>query len=249
MKRLEGKIAVITGGSSGIGLATAKRFVEEGAYVFITGRQKDDLEKAAAEIGANVSAVQGDVSNLEDLDNLYAIVGAQKGRVDIVMANAAFVEAIPFESVTVEHFDKTFATNARGVFFTAQKAVPLMKQGGSIILVAASGHVKGSPGRSTYVASKAAIRSFARTLAVELKEKGIRVNTLTPGMTDTPILKGLFTNQAQVEKFSAILKSQTPLGRLGRPEEVAAAALFLASDESSFSTGTELFVDGGYAQV
>jgi len=249
MQKLSGKIAIITGGSSGIGLAAAKRFVEEGAHVFITGRREDELKKASAEIGQNVTAVRGDVSSIEDLDKLYAAVSSLKGRVDVVMANAAFVEFVPFVKVTPEHFEKTFRTNAMGVFFTVQKAVPLMKNGGSVILVAASGHVKGSPGRSTYVASKAAIRSFARTLALELKEKGIRVNTLTPGATDTPIFKGLFTSEDQAQKVLAAFRAQTPLGRLGRPEEVATAALFLASEESSFCTGMELFVDGGLAQV
>jgi NAD(P)-dependent dehydrogenase (short-subunit alcohol dehydrogenase family) len=249
MTKLEGKVATITGGSSGIGLASAKRFVDEGAYVFIMGRRQAELEKAKAEIGKNVTIVQGDVSSLADLDNLYRVVAEEKGRVDIVMANAGFVEFCSFESVTQNHFDKTFQTNARGAFFTVQKALPLMKNGGSIILVAASGHLKGSPGRSTYVASKAAIRSFARTLALELKDRNIRVNTLTPGATDTPIAKTLFKTQEQVDKVIAHFKSLTPLGRLGRPEEVASAALFLASDDSSYSTGMELLVDGGFAQV
>ncbi len=247
--KLKGKVAVITGGSSGIGLATAKRFVAEGAYVFITGRRDSELRKAKALIGRNVTAVRGDVSNLDDLDNLYKTVAKKKSVIDIVMANAAFVEMQSFESVTPEHFDKTFGTNARGVFFTVQKALPFMKNGGSIIVVAASGHVKGSPGRSTYVASKAAIRSFARTWAAELKDRKIRVNALTPGATDTPIIKGLFAKKEEQEKMIESFKAMIPLARLGRADEVASAALFLASEESSYCTGIDLFVDGGFAQV
>jgi len=249
MQRLNGKVAVITGGSSGIGLACAKLFVEEGAYVFITGRREEELLKAKAAIGRNVTTVKGDVANLDDLDRLYKIVAEEKGIIDVVVANAAFVELSPLATSTPEHFDKTFGTNARGTFFTVQKALPLMKNGGSIVLVAASGHVKAAPGRSTYAGTKAALRSFSRTWAVELKDRHIRVNTLSPGPTDTPILDQLCLTQEQYDKVIGAAKAAMPLGRLGRPEETAAAALFLASDESSFSTGIDLFVDGGYAQI
>jgi NAD(P)-dependent dehydrogenase (short-subunit alcohol dehydrogenase family) len=248
MSKLSQKVAVITGGSSGIGLATAKLFVEEGAYVFTTGRREDELQKAKAIIGRNVTVVKGDVAYPEDLDQLYQTVRTEKGVVDIVVANAAFVEMALIESVTTDHFDKTFGTNARGVFFTVQKALPLMTNGGSIILVAAAGHVKASPGRSTYAASKAAIRSFARSWAVELKDRKIRINTLSPGATDTPILDRAFPKE-QYEKVIGTVKAMTPLGRLGHPEETAAAALFLASADSSFSTGIDLFVDGGFSQI
>ncbi len=249
MSKLSGKVAVITGGSSGIGLATAQKFVEEGAYVFITGRRQTELDKAKALIGKNVTAVQGDVANLADLDRLYQTVAAEKGRLDIVVANAGFVEHQTIDSATPQHFDKTFNINARGAFFTVQKALPLIKNGGSIILVSSGLHMRGFPAHGTYSATKAALRSFARTWAAELKDRGIRVNNLSPGAVDTPIIDGQFATKEQADGARAMFASMTPLGRIGRPEEIAAAALFLASDDSSFSTGIDLVADGGITQV
>lgn len=249
MTKLEGKVAVITGGSSGIGLATAKRFVEEGAYVFIMGRRQAELDKAVAEIGANVTAVKGDVSKLEDIDNLYKTVVAQKRKVDIVFANAGFVELKPTRSVTQEHFDKTFNTNARGVYFTVQKALPLMNDGGSIILNGSAVWPKGFPSYSTYSATKAALRSFARTWTTELKDRKIRANVISPGAIDTPIIRSQVGSKEAADKLKAEFASFTPLGRVGRPEEVASAALFLGSDESSYVAGIDLPVDGGITAV
>ncbi|MGB8769598.1 MAG: glucose 1-dehydrogenase [Candidatus Korobacteraceae bacterium] len=249
MSKLQGKVAIITGGSSGIGLATAKRFVAEGAYVFITGRRQAELDKAVAEIGKNATGVQGDVSNLGDLDRLYKTVSAKKGKIDIVFANAGFVELVPTPAVTPEHFDKTFDINARGVYFTVQKALPLMNDGGSIILNSSAAGVIGFPGYSTYSATKAALRSFARTWTMELKDRGIRVNVISPGGVETPIIDGQFPDREMADQFRAQLISLTPLGRLGRPEEVASAALFLASDESSYIAGIDLPVDGGATAV
>ena len=247
MPRLEGKIAVITGGSSGIGLATAKRFVQEGAYVFITGRRQAELDKAASEIGSNVTAVKGDVANPTDLDRLYQIVAAKKGKLDIVFANAGVVEPVPTAAVTAEHYDKTFGINARGVYFTVQKALPLMKDGGSIIVNGSGAWQKGIPIYSTYSATKAALRSFVRTWTAEFAGKGIRTNMVSPGATDTPILEGQFG--ANVDAMKDQFKAMTPMGRIGRPEEIASAVLFLASDESSYITGIDLPVDGGIVAV
>lgn len=249
MSKLNGKIAVITGGSSGIGLATAKRFVEEGAYVFITGRRESELEKAKAEIGRNVTAVQGDVADLADLDRLYATVKKEKGALDIIVASAGFVERKLTEAVTPEHFDKTFAINARGLYFTVQKALPLLRKGGSIVLVSSGLHLKGLPEHGTYSATKAAVRSFGRTWAAEFKDRGIRVNTLSPGAIDTPIIDGQFKTKAEADGARDFFAQLTPLGRIGRAEEMAAAALFLASDDSSYSTGIDLVADGGITQV
>jgi NAD(P)-dependent dehydrogenase (short-subunit alcohol dehydrogenase family) len=249
MSKLSGKVAVITGGSSGIGLATARKFVEEGAYVFISGRRQSQLDEAKALIGKNVTAVRGDASKLEDLDQLYRVVKESKGRVDILFANAGFVEHQTIDAVTPEHFDKTFQINVRGVLFAVQKALPLMHKGGSIILNASIVAVKGLPAHGVYGATKAAVRSFARTWTTELKERGIRVNTLSPGATDTPIIDGQFTTKEQADAARASFAAATPMGRLGRPEELAAAALFLATDDSSFITGIDLQVDGGLVQV
>jgi NAD(P)-dependent dehydrogenase (short-subunit alcohol dehydrogenase family) len=249
MLKLNGKIAVITGGSSGIGLATAKRFVDEGAYVFITGRRQSELDKAKAAIGRNVSTVQGDAANLVDLDRLFGQVRAEKGVVDIVVTSAGFVEHAPIDVASPEHFDKTFGINARGVFFTVQKALPLMTRGGSIVLVSSGLHMKGLPAHATYSATKAAVRSFARTWAMELKDRGIRVNTLSPGAIDTPIIDGQFKTKQEAEGARVMFAQMTPLGRIGRPEEMAAAALFLASSESSYSTGIDLVADGGLTQL
>ena len=247
MPALEGKVAVITGGSSGIGLATAKRFVKEGAYVFITGRRQSELDKAVAQIGSSVTAVKGDVSNLEDLDRLYREVAAKKGKLDILFANAGVVEPVPTPAVTPEHYDRTFNVNARGVFFTVQKALPLMKDGGSIILTGSGVWQKGIPIYATYAATKAALRSFARTWTAEFAGKGIRTNLISPGPTETPILEGQFGENTDAMKER--VKTMIPMGRLGKPEEMAAAAVFLASDEGSFVTGIELAVDGGIGAV
>jgi NAD(P)-dependent dehydrogenase (short-subunit alcohol dehydrogenase family) len=249
MSKLNGKIAVITGGSSGIGLAAAKRFVEEGAHVFIMGRRQSELDKAKAEIGKNVSTVQGDVANLDDLDRLYKTVREEKGGVDIIVASAGIAERILTQNVTPADFDKTFGINARGVYFTVQKAIPLLRKGGSIVLVSSGLHMKGMPEYSVYAGTKAAIRSFARSWAMELKDRGIRVNTLSPGMIETPIVDGQFKTKAEADGARTFFAGITPLGRVGRPEEMASAILFLASDDSSYSTGIDLVADGGITQL
>ncbi|HEX4121087.1 MAG TPA: SDR family oxidoreductase [Verrucomicrobiae bacterium] len=248
-KKLTGKIAVITGGSSGIGLATAKLFVQEGAYVFITGRRLAELDKAKAEIGKNVTAVQGDVAELSDLDNLYAAVKSEKGALDIVVANAAVGKMAVTKDVTPEHYDKTFNVNARGSFFTVQKALPLLRNGGSIVVVSSVANVKGIPSYVIYCATKAALRSFVRSWAADFKDRGIRVNTLSPGPIDTPILEGNEMSKEQADAVRASFVQMVPLGRLGRPEEMARTILFLASDDSSFITGIDLAADGGMTQV
>jgi NAD(P)-dependent dehydrogenase (short-subunit alcohol dehydrogenase family) len=242
-KKLEGKVAVITGGTEGIGLATAKLFVEEGAYVFITGRRQKELDEAVKAIGANVTGVQGDISKLADLDRLYQTVSKVKGHIDIIFANAGIGEFVPFEAATEEHFDKLFGVNVRGTFFTIQKALPLLKDGGSIILNGSVASVKGTAGFGVYAATKAAVRSFVRTWTSDLKDRHIRSNVVSPGPINTPLLN------RQSADVLARLASTIPMGRLGVPDEVAKAALFLASDDSSFITGIELFVDGGRAQV
>jgi NAD(P)-dependent dehydrogenase (short-subunit alcohol dehydrogenase family) len=249
MSKLNGKIAVVTGGSSGIGLAAAKKFVEEGAYVFIVGRRQSELDKAKAEIGRNVTAVQADVGNLDDLDRLYDRVKDEKGAVDILVASAAFVERVLTQDATPAHFDKTFGINARGVYFTVQKALPLLRKGGSVVLISSGLHMKGMAEYGTYSATKAAIRSFARTWAMELKDLGIRVNTLSPGMIETPIVDAQFATTQEADGARTFFASITPLGRIGRPEEMASAILFLASDDSSYSTGIDLVADGGITQL
>ena len=245
--KLSGKIAVITGGSSGIGLATAKRFVEEGAYVFITGRRQAELDKAVAEIGRNVTGVQGDVSNLDDLDRLYKEVETKKGKLDVLFANAGIAEPVPTPDVTPEHYDRTFDINTRGVFFAVHKALPLMKDGGSIIVNGSGAWQKGIPMYAAYAATKAALRSFVRTWTAEFAGKGIRANVISPGPVETPILEGQFgeNTDAVKERFKAMV----PMGRIGKPEEIASAAVFLASDESSYITGIDLPVDGGIVAV
>lgn len=248
-RKLDNKVAVITGGSSGIGLAAAKVFVEEGAHVFITGRRQSELDKAKAFIGKNVTAIRGDVTNLSDLDQLYATVKAEKGSLDVVVANAGIVERVLLEEATPEHFDKTFAVNVKGPYFTVQKALPLLKDGGSIVLVASVAHMIGVPQHSAYSASKAALRSLARTFAAELKGRRIRVNTLSPGPIDTPIFDGQGKTKEEVDALKKLYADWNPMGRIGRADEVAAATLFLASDESSFSTGIDLIVDGGQTQL
>jgi NAD(P)-dependent dehydrogenase (short-subunit alcohol dehydrogenase family) len=247
--KLEGKVAVITGGNSGIGLATAKRFVAEGAYVFITGRRQAQLDAAVKDIGNNVSGVQGDVANLVDLDKLYAAVKVKKGRIDILFANAGSAELAPLGEITEEHFDKTFNTNVKGLLFTVQKALPLIPDGASIILNASIVASTGNPASSVYSATKAAVRSFARTWILDLKERKIRVNAISPGPIDTPGLDGLAQTEGIGEQLKASLVASVPLGRIGTPDEIARAAVFLASDDSSFVTGAELFVDGGAAQI
>jgi NAD(P)-dependent dehydrogenase (short-subunit alcohol dehydrogenase family) len=249
MSKLEGKVAVITGGNSGIGLATAQQFVSDGAYVFITGRRQSELDSAATQIGKNnVTAVQGDVSNLADLDRLYAKVKEQKGQINILFANAGIVGAAPLGEISEEHFDKTFGINVKGLLFTVQKALPLFQDGGSIILNASVAASKGFEATSVYSATKAAIRSFARTWTADLKQRKIRVNTISPGRIATPIFNGVL-NEEQTKQFNATVVANVPLGRMGNPDEVAKAASFLASDDSSYITGTELSVDGGLAQI
>jgi NAD(P)-dependent dehydrogenase (short-subunit alcohol dehydrogenase family) len=244
-KKLEGKIGLITGGSAGIGLATAKQFVEEGAYVYIVGRRKPELEAAVASIGSNVTAIQGDVTNLADLDRIYAQISKEKGRVDIVFANAGGGPLVPLGSITEEHFDQVFNVNVKALVFTAQKALPLMPDGGTIILTGSIVGIKGFPAFSIYSAAKAAVRNFARTWTTDLKDRGIRVNVISPGPIDTPLLNEAFSNPDDMKA----LASTVVMGRLGRPEEIAKAVTFLASGDASFITGAELFVDGGAAQV
>ncbi len=249
MKKLENKVAVITGGSSGIGLATAKRFVAEGAYVFITGRRQSQLDEAVKEIGSNVTAVQGDISNLEDIDRLYSVVEEEKGKLDIIVANAGMVERVLLENATPEHFDKIFNINVRAAYFTVQKALQFLNDNASVVLVASSAHLIGVPEHSVYSASKAALRSFSRTFAAELKGRKIRVNTLSPGPVDTPIFETQADTKEGQEAIKQLYAGFLPMQRIGNSEEIAAAALFLASDESSFSTGIDLVSDGGQTQL
>jgi NAD(P)-dependent dehydrogenase (short-subunit alcohol dehydrogenase family) len=249
MGKLEGKIALITGGNSGIGLATAKQFVNEGAYVFITGRRDAELAAAVKEIGRNVTGVQGDVSDLADLDRLFAQIKREKGRLDIVFANAGIAKYAPFGTITEEHFDSIFDINVKGVLFTVQKALPLLPDGASVILNASVVGSKGMSSNSVYSATKAALRSFARTWTTDLKTRHIRVNAVSPGPIDTPGLSNLVASSAAGAERLKSIPATVPLGRLGKPDEIAKAIVFLASGDSSFVTGTELFVDGGFAQV
>ncbi|MDF5730713.1 MAG: glucose 1-dehydrogenase [Rhizonema sp. PD38] len=247
--KLTGKIALVTGGNSGIGLATAQRFVEEGAYVFITGRRQNELDAVVKKIGENVTAVQGDVSNLTDIDRLYTTIKQEKGHLDILFANAGSAELAPLDSITEEHFDKMFNTNVKGLLFTVQKALPLMSEGSSIILNASITSIKGNPGLSVYSATKAAVRSFARNWTLDLKEHKIRVNAISPGVIPTPGYNLIGLSEEQVQVFVANQVDTIPLGRVGTTDEIAKAVVFLASDDSSFVNGIELFVDGGMAQV
>lgn len=241
-KKLQGKVAVITGGTSGIGLAAAKLFVREGAYVFITGRRQKELDEAVQTVGSNVTGIQGDVAKLTDLDRLYEAVKS-KGKIDVLFANAGVAEFAPMGKITEEHFDRLFNINVKGTLFTVQKALPLMNDGGSIIINGSVASVKGTPAFGVYGATKAAIRSFVRTWTVDLKDRHIRSNVISPGPTDTPAIDG------QPADAIARIVSTIPMGRMGEPEEIAKAALFLASDDSSFVTGIELFVDGGRGQI
>jgi NAD(P)-dependent dehydrogenase (short-subunit alcohol dehydrogenase family) len=239
----------VTGGNSGIGLATAKQFVSEGAYVFITGRRERELAAAVKAIGRQVTGVQGDVSNLGDLDRLFAQVTLEKGRLDVVFANAGVAKFAPFGTITEEFYHSIFDVNVKGLLFTVQKALPLLPDGASIILNASIVGSKGLSSNSVYSATKAAVRSFARTWTTDLKPRRIRVNAVSPGSIDTPGLSDLLASSDTGRQRLTMIASSVPLGRLGTPEEIAKAVVFLASDDSSYITGTELFVDGGFAQV
>jgi NAD(P)-dependent dehydrogenase (short-subunit alcohol dehydrogenase family) len=250
MSKLEGKVAVITGGNSGIGLATAQRFVAEGAYVFITGRRHGELDAAVKQIGKSVTAVQGDVSNLADLDRLYTTVKQQKGHIDILFANAGIGQFAPLGAITEEHFDKTFNANVKGLLFTVQKALPLLKNGSSVILNASIVASTGSPAMSVYSASKAAVRSLARTFTTDLKDREIRVNAISPGVIPSPGYRNsLGMTEEQVKQYADSVVGNIPLGRTGTLDEIAKVVSFLASDENSYITGIELVVDGGMTQI
>lgn len=247
--KLEGKIALITGGSSGIGLATALRFVKEGAYVYITGRRQAELDKAVAAIGDHAQAVRADVSKLKDLDRLFEQIKQEKGRLDVLFANAGGGSFAPLGSITEQHVDEILDTNVKGLLFTVQKALPLMPSGSSILLNASTVSVQGVAAFSVYSASKAAVRSFARSWTTDLKDRGIRVNAISPGPIETPGLDGLAEKGEQRQGLYSQLASTVPMGRVGQPDEIAKAAVFLVSDDASFVTGVELFVDGGAVQV
>jgi len=248
-KKLEGKIAVITGGNSGMGLATAKLFAAEGAKVVITGRRQAELDSAIKEIGANAIGVQGDVANLQDLDRLYATVKSKYGHIDVLFANAGLGKVVPFGQVSEKDFDLQFDVNVKGLFFTVQKALPLITDGGSIILNASIAGSKGMQAMSVYSATKAAVRSFARTWTTDLKDRKIRVNAISPGPIATPIFGKMGLTEEQQQQFGANIIERVPMGRIGNPEEIASAVLFLASSDSSYVTGIELTVDGGAAQI
>src|SRR5579883_3336475 len=249
MKKLERKVALITGGNSGIGLATAKQFVAEDAYVYITGRRQVELDTAVEAIGKNVTAVQSDVSNLADLDRLFATIKQEQGHLDIIFANAGVGQIAPLGEITEEHFDKTFNINVKGLLFTVQKALPLLPEGASIILNASITSIKGTPAFSVYSATKAAVRSFARNWILDLKERKIRVNAISPGVVPTPGYHLLGLSDEQMQEFVDSQAVTIPLGRVGTPDEIAKAVVFLASEDSSFVNGIELFVDGGMAQI
>jgi NAD(P)-dependent dehydrogenase (short-subunit alcohol dehydrogenase family) len=250
MAKLDGKVAVITGGSTGIGLATARRFVEEGAHVYITGRRQAELDHACAEIGSNVTAVQGDVASLADLDRLYETVRAEHGVLDILFANAGMVEHVRIDAITEEHYDRIMNVNLKGVVFGIQKALPLMTRGGSIVVnTSIVGISKSIPSLGIYSASKAGARGLIRALVPDLSARGIRINALSPGSTDTPIFDGQFPSPEIAQAAREAANALTPLKRMGTPDELASAAFFLASDESGYVTGIDLQVDGGMAQV
>lgn len=247
--KLSGKVVLITGGNSGIGLEAARLFVREGAHVIITGRREQELKIAEQTLGNNVLALQGDVSKLEDLDKIFSTIKNKFGFLDVVFANAGVSEFSPLESASEEHFDKIFAINTKGVFFTVQKSLPLLREGASVIMTSSVAGTKGVGAFSVYAASKAAVRSFARCWANEMKERKIRVNVISPGPIETPIFDKMGAKKEQLDAFKDDLTRTVPLGRMGRAEEIAQAALFLASNDSSYVTGIELFVDGGLAQV
>ena len=249
MGRLEGKIALVTGGTSGIGLATAKQFVNEGASVFIVGRRETELAAAVKAIGRNVTGIRADVSKLADLDRLFAQIRAAAGKLDIVFANAGIAQYAPLGAITEEHYDAIFSINVKGLLFTVQKALPLMPDGAAIILNASIVGSKGLPMNSVYSATKAAVRSFARTWTTDLKARRIRVNAISPGTIETPGLNNLLASSEVGEQRRKMISGAVPLGRFGTPEEIAKAVAFLASDDASFIAGIELFVDGGFAQV
>ena len=246
--KLEGKVAIVTGGTSGIGLATAKRLIDEGAFVFITGRRQETLDEAIEQLGDNAYGVQGDVSKIEDLERLYETVKEQRGGVDILFANAGGGEFAKLGEITEEHFDTIFGNNVKGLLFTVQKALPLFREGGSIILNASTAGSSGFESFSVYGASKAAVRSFARSWMMDLKDKKIRVNAVSPGPIETPAINGLAEDEEQAKQFKDAFVSQIPLGRIGQPEEVASTVAFLASNDSSFINGSEIFTDGGMNQ-
>lgn len=247
--KLQGKVAVVTGGTTGIGLATARRFAAEGATVFITGRRQAELDAAVKTIGPNATGVRGDVSNLADIDRLYEMVKQKQATIDILFANAGGGEFAPLGSITEKHFDDTFATNVKGVLFTVQKALPLLRDGASIILTSSTTSIQGNPAFSVYGATKAAVRNFARSWILDLKDRHIRVNAISPGPIKTPGLHGLARSEEEARALFDQMATTIPLGRLGDPDEVARAAVFLGSDDSSFINGIELFVDGGAAQI
>jgi NAD(P)-dependent dehydrogenase (short-subunit alcohol dehydrogenase family) len=249
MGRLEGKIAVVTGANSGIGLAVAHRFVREGAQLFVTARRKDKLDAAVRELGGGARGVAGDISNLADLDRLYDIVRQEAGAIDVLLCNAGGGEFMPLPTITEEHYERTFSINVKGTLFTVQKALPLLRDGASVILTGSTAAITGIPAFSVYSASKAAIRSFARSWILDLAPRRIRVNVLAPGSTSTPGWHGLSASEEQDREMQRLTIAATPLGRLGDPAEIANAALFLASDESSFVNGSVLFADGGAAQI
>ena len=249
MSRFNDKVAVVTGGSSGIGLATARRFIADGARVVITGRNQEALDAAVAKLGDRARGVRGDVANLGDLDRLFAWVREQYGRVDVLFANAGIAPLVPSDAVTEEHFDTLFDTNVRGLFFTVQKALPLLAEGASVVLNASVVAQSGLPNTSIYSATKAAVRSLGRTLAAELAPRGIRVNVVSPGLIETPFWGKVGLSRDEVDAFGEQVVQQTPLGRPGKPEEIAATVAFLASDDASYFTGADLVADGGMIQV
>lgn len=248
-RKLEGKIALVTGANSGIGLATAKAFIDEGAFVYITGRRQPELDSAIELLGPQAKAIRADVSQLSDLDAIYAQIQQEKGRLDVLFANAAAASFATLDQVTEEHFDQIFDTNVKGLLFTVQKALPLLPDGGAIVLNASIVSVQGVPAFGVYSATKAAVRSFARTWTAELKDRKIRVNAVSPGPIDTPGLRGLTQTEEERKAFYEKLAADVPLGRVGEPEEIAKAVVFLASDDASYVAGVELFVDGGTVQV
>jgi NAD(P)-dependent dehydrogenase (short-subunit alcohol dehydrogenase family) len=249
MSKLAGKVALVTGGNGGLGLATAKRFVAEGATVYISGRRQNELDSAVREIGAGVTALQGDISNLADLDRIFATIRERSVRLDILFANAGVGEFVPLGQITEAHFDRIFDINVKGTVFTVQKAIPLMSAGGTIVINGSMVSIKGMPAFSVYAATKAALRSFARTWSVDLKGSGIRINVVSPGTVITPGYKRSGMSDAQIDQIKEGVAATAPLGRVGTEDEIASAVVFLASDDSSYMTGADLFVDGGVAQV